>query len=305
MVLPAFEESRSKCVFLDSYCPNSSALCNQISIILPNLSIFPNKMSLLNKIALITGASSGIGLATARLFAKEGAIVAATGRNQMALDSLVSEINASGGQAKAFVGDVANDADVKKVVESTVQEFGGLHILVNNAGVLKGGATDAVDMENFDFNMSVNARGVFCFLHHAIPHLKTSGGNASVVNVSSVNGMQSFGGCVSYCASKAACDMITRCASVDLAPYGIRVNSVNPGVVLTELQKRGGLTDEAYKGFVKRSMEVTHPLSEALGRCAQPEEVAECILFLSSEKSSYVTGTNLTVDGGRRNAGMR
>jgi|EP00945_MAST-04E_sp_MAST-4E-sp1_P008688 NAD(P)-dependent dehydrogenase (short-subunit alcohol dehydrogenase family) len=262
-------------------------------------------MSLLNKVALVTGASSGIGLATARLFAKEGAIVAATGRNKNALDTLVNEIQQAGGKAKAFPGDVCNDEDVKKVVNDAVKEFGGLHVLVNNAGVLKGGATDAVDMENFDFNMNVNARGVFCFMHHSIPFLKKSENGTAIVNVSSVNGMQSFGGCMSYCASKAATDMMTRCASVDLAPYGIRVNSVNPGVVITELQKRGGLDDESYAKFVQRSIEVTHPLSEALERCAQPEEVAECILFLASDKSSYVTGTNLTVDGGRRNAGMR
>ena len=262
------------------------------------------KMALANKIALITGASSGIGLATAKLFAKNGCKVAATGRNEAALNKLVQEITANGGVAKGFVGDVTDDGDVKRVVSSAVQEFGALNILVNNAGVLKGGATDAVDMDNFDFNMSVNARGVFCFMNNAIPHLKESK-DSSIVNVSSVNGMQSFGGCMSYCASKAACDMIMRCASVDLAPFGIRVNNVNPGVVITELQKRGGLDDDSYAAFVDRSIKVTHPLSAALERCAQPEEVAECIMFLASDKASYVTGTTLKVDGGRGNAGMR
>ena len=124
---------------------------------------------------------------------------------------------------------MTNDNDVSNVVSSVVKEFGGLNILVNNAGVLKGGTTDAVDMANFDFNMSVNARAVFCFIQNCVPHLKESN-DSSIVNVSSVNGIQSFGGCMSYCASKAACDMIMRCASVDLAPYGIRVNNVNPVV---------------------------------------------------------------------------
>ena len=261
-------------------------------------------MALANRIALITGASSGIGLATAKLFARQGCKVAATGRNQKALDKLIQDIEAEGGIAKAFSGDVTNDNDVSNVVSSVVKEFGGLNILVNNAGVLKGGTTDAVDMANFDFNMSVNARAVFCFIQNCVPHLKESN-DSSIVNVSSVNGIQSFGGCMSYCASKAACDMIMRCASVDLAPYGIRVNNVNPGVVITELQKRGGLSDEQYEAFVQRSTEVTHPLSASLGRCAQPEEVAECILFLASDKASYVTGTTLKVDGGRGNAGMR
>mmetsp|Transcript_7932 Transcript_7932/g.12596 ORF Transcript_7932/g.12596 Transcript_7932/m.12596 type:complete len:162 (-) Transcript_7932:102-587(-) len=161
-------------------------------------------------------------------------------------------------------------------------------------------------MANWDFNMNVNARAPFCFLMNAIPHLKAvDQGTASVVNVTSVNGMQSFAGCVSYCASKSATDMMTRCASIDLAPFGIRVNSVNPGVVVTELQKRGGMSEEAYEGFLKRSIEVTHPLAASLGRCATPEEVAESILFLASDSSSFVTGTHLTVDGGRRNLGAR
>merc|ERR1719453_438842 len=152
--------------------------------------------------------------------------------------------------------------------------------------------------------MNVNARGAFCFLHHAIPHLKKSG-TSSVVNISSINGMMSFPGAMSYCASKAAVDMMTRCASVDLAPFGIRVNAVNPGVTITELQKTGGLNAEQYAAFLKRSIEVTHPLAAALGRCAEPEEIAKCALFLASEQSSFVTGTLLTCDGGRRNLGAR
>ena len=128
----------------------------------------------------------------------------------------------------------------------------------------------------------------------------------AIVNVSSVNGIQSFGGTAAYCASKAALDMLMRCASVDLAEHGIRVNNVNPGVVITELQKTGGMGDEAYEGFIQRSIDVTHPLSSSLGRCCQPDEVASCILFLAdSNQSGYVTGTTLKVDGGRGNLGAR
>jgi len=263
-------------------------------------------MALSGCVALVTGATSGIGAATARLFAREGAKVAATGRNKTAMDTLIQEISNSGGTAQGFLGDVTNDADVKRVVDSAQLHFGGLDVLVNNAGVLKGGGTDVSDMANWDFNMNINARGAFCFLHHAVPHLKKSGpGRASVVNISSINGMMSFPGAMSYCASKAALDMMTRCASVDLAPFGIRVNGVNPGVTVTELQRRGGLNDEQYAGFLKRSVEVTHPLAASLGRCAEPEEVARCILFLASSQSSFVTGTLLTCDGGRRNLGAR
>jgi NAD(P)-dependent dehydrogenase (short-subunit alcohol dehydrogenase family) len=259
------------------------------------------------KVAIITGASSGIGLATARLFAKEGAMITATGRNLPALNALVSQIEADGGSAIAVVADVTKDDQIANVVNQTMEKYGKINILVNNAGVLKGGAVGGDDnaLETWDFNMNVNARAPFSFITQAVPHLKNQEQSA-IVNVSSVNGMQSFGGTAAYCASKSALDMLMRCASVDLAPFGIRVNNVNPGVVITELQKTGGMDDETYDGFVERSIEVTHPLSASLGRCCKPNEIAECILFLAdSDKSSYVTGTTLKVDGGRTNLGAR
>ncbi|GMH84988.1 hypothetical protein TL16_g10089, partial [Triparma laevis f. inornata] len=260
---------------------------------------------LANKIAIVTGATSGIGRATALMFAREGAKVVATGRNSSALSSLIEEIEGKGGVCHGIPADATNDADVERVVSGAVEKFGALNILVNNAGVLRGGAVGAGSSQTWDFNMAINARAPMAFIAAAVPHLKLQE-RSVIVNVSSVNGLQSFGGTASYCASKAAMDMLMRCASVDLAPFGIRCNNVNPGVVVTELQKTGGLNDEAYEKFLERSKTVTHPLSESLERVAEADEVASCILFLAdSERSGYVTGTSLKVDGGRANLGAR
>ena len=147
----------------------------------------------------------------------------------------------------------------------------------------------------------MNSRAVFSMMGECIPYLKKSDRGASIVNVSSVNGMQSFAGTMAYCASKSAVDMMTKCAAVDLAPHKIRVNSVNPGVVVTSLQKTGGLDDEAYEAFLERSRTVTHPL----GRVAEADEIAEAILFLASEQSGFITGANLPIDGGRICLGAR
>merc|ERR1712003_558379 len=142
---------------------------------------------------------------------------------------------------------------------------------------------------------------------HSIPHLKEVGAKAcpAIINISSVNGMQSFAGVPTYCASKAAVDMLTKCAALDLAPFGIRCNAVNPGLVITELQKRGGLDDEAYAGLVKRSMEVTHPIFQAYGEPPQGSDAAELVAFLASDKSRFMTGDTVKMDGGRTCLGAR
>ena len=177
------------------------------------------------------------------------------------------------------------------------------------AGVLRPGAigADGTDIGNFDFNFAVNTRVVFEMMTHAAPHLKKAGGaaGASIVNVSSVNGLQSFGGVATYCAAKAATDMLARCAAVDLAPFGVRVNNVNPGLVLTELQKRGGLNAEQYAALVARSMEVTHPLAASIGRVAAAEEVGGLIAFLASDAAGFITGDCVKIDGGRACVGAR
>jgi NAD(P)-dependent dehydrogenase (short-subunit alcohol dehydrogenase family) len=265
------------------------------------------------RLILVTGATSGIGGATARAFARVGGKVVATGRNVDALGSLEAELKGEGQDITCIAGDVTDDAAVKNVVDkaAALSSDGKIDVLVNCAGVLQGGATGAATMANWDFNMNVNGRAVFCFMTNATPYLKRDAeengaksafSTAAVVNVSSVNGLQSFGGVSSYCCSKAAVDMLTDCAAVDLATFQIRVNSVNPGVVITELQKRGGMDEATYQAFLKRSVEVTHPL----GRAGRPEEVADAIMFLADPtKAGFITGTHLTVDGGRKCIGAR
>ena len=252
--------------------------------------------------AIVTGATSGIGAATARHFAKHGATLLATGRNKDALDKLKQETN-----CHILDADLTLPRACEKVVVEAVKAMDGLTTLVNCAGVLQPGAMGDATLENFNFNFAGNVQNQFEMIVHSIPHLKAAGVDAgpSIVNVSSVNGLVSFGGVATYCAAKAALDMLARCAAVDLAPYGIRVNNVNPGLVLTELQRRGGLTEEQYQMLVQRSMEVTHPLAKSLGRCASAEEVAQLIAFLASSDAAFITGDCIKIDGGRGCVGAR
>eukprot|EP00298_Acanthocystis_sp_HF-20_P001835 c12294_g1_i1.p1 GENE.c12294_g1_i1~~c12294_g1_i1.p1 ORF type:complete len:271 (+),score=135.82 c12294_g1_i1:32-814(+) len=259
---------------------------------------------LTGKKILVTGASSGIGRATCVVLAREGAKLCATGRNEESLVELKSQIS-----CEYVTGDLTQEGECKRIVDEAATKLGGLTTLINCAGALKGGAfgTEACSLDNFMYNFNTNTKTVFETMQHVVPHLRKSGvaSGPSIVNVSSINGLVSFPGVASYCTSKAAVDMLTKCASVDLAGDGIRVNSVNPGVVVTSLQKRGGMSDEAYQAFHQRSIEVTHPLGKALNRVATPEEVGELICFLASDRAAFITGDCVKIDGGRANLGPR
>ncbi|XP_071492826.1 3-oxoacyl-[acyl-carrier-protein] reductase FabG-like [Diadema antillarum] len=249
--------------------------------------------SLSGKVAIITGASSGIGAATSVLFAKLGAKLTLAGRKENNLLQTRDSCQENGAEEPLTVtGDLTDEAYRRNLVDQCVQKYGQLDILVNNAGIISLGSIENTSLEDFDTMMNVNVRSVFHLTTLAVPHLLKTRGN--IVNVSSVNGIRSFPGVLSYCVSKSALDQLTRCCALDLAAKGVRVNSVNPGVTITELQKRGGLSEEAYTSFLERS-KTTH----ALGRPAQPEEIAECIAFLASDASSFVTGVTLPADGGR------
>lgn len=258
-----------------------------------------------NKYVICTGASSGIGYATVKTLVAEGAKVCAVGRNKENLDQLAKETGCF-----YVVRDLTEEGACAEVVDQSVRLLGGkLTTLINCAGVLQGGAfgSPQCDLNNYKFNFAINVQSVFEMMEHSIPYLKKNSvsDNPSILNISSVNGLMSFAGCASYCAAKAAVDQLTRCAALDLAEFGIRSNSVNPGVVKTNLQKTGGMNEETYQNFLKRSIEVTHPLAKSLGRIAEPDEVADLISFLVSDKAKFITGENIAIDGGRHRLGAR
>jgi NAD(P)-dependent dehydrogenase (short-subunit alcohol dehydrogenase family) len=245
------------------------------------------------KVALVTGASSGIGRATAVRFAEEGAQVVLVGRDRVALSATAAEIGrGGGGEAFAVVADVTVEQDAERVVRETIDDFDRLDVLVNAAGILANGTIETTTLAAWDEMLNVNLRAVFHLMSLAVPHLELSGGN--VVNVSSVTGLRSFPGVLAYCVSKAGVDQLTRCAALELAPKKIRVNAVNPGVVVTQVHRRGGMDEEKYEAFLEHS-KGTHPL----GRVGEPREVAELILFLASERASWITGATYSIDGGR------
>ncbi|HKQ99661.1 MAG TPA: glucose 1-dehydrogenase, partial [Pyrinomonadaceae bacterium] len=244
------------------------------------------------KVAVVTGATSGIGRATALRFAEAGARVAIIGRNAQTLKEVASEIQINNGEALTIRADVTVQPIARRIVEQTVEKFGGIDVLVNSAGHLVSGTIEDTTLATWDSMLNVNLRAVFNLMQQAMPHLIKSRGN--VVNVSSVTGLRAFPGVLAYCVSKAGLDQLTRCAALELAPKGVRVNAVNPGVVVTDIHRRGGMSQKDYKAFLERSKE-THPI----GRVGQPYEIAELILYLASERAAWITGATYSIDGGR------
>jgi len=251
-------------------------------------------MQFAGKVVLITGASSGIGAATAKHFAKLGASLALAGRNKQNLTKVASECTKSSNDKDHLLltGELTNEIDTKALLDKTIQYFGKLDVLVNNAGILESGSVENTNMAQYDRLMNTNVRSIYHLTTLAVPHLIKTKGN--IVNVSSVNGIRAFPGVFAYCISKAAVDQLTRCAALDLGPKQVRVNSVNPGVTVTNLHTTGGMNKEQYEAFLKRAQE-TH----VLGRPGQPEEVARTIAFLASDDASFITGVSMPVDGGR------
>lgn len=244
------------------------------------------------KVALVTGATSGIGQAVALKFAAAGADVVVVGRNEEALAGLSARLEAQGTNVLTVTADLSLEADVDRTVAQTIDRFAGIDVLVNAAGHISSGTIENTTLAAWDTMLNINLRGVFLLMQKATPTLIARRGN--IVNVSSVTGLRAFPGVLAYCVSKAGMDQLTRCAALELASKGVRVNAVNPGVVVTEIHRRGGMNEEQYAAFLNHSKE-THPL----GRVGEAEEVAELILFLASQRASWITGATYSIDGGR------
>jgi len=243
-----------------------------------------------NKTFIITGASSGIGRAVAKLAVQRGANVSITARRLNELEKTAKDINPS--YIEIIPADLTLEADRKMLIDKTVKRFGGIDVLVNAAGIIGTGNIENTTLAQWDQIMDVNLRSLFHLTQLALPSLIERKGN--IVNVSSITGVRAFPNVLAYCVSKAGVDQFTHCAALELAPKGVRINSINPGVVLTNLHRSSGMNEEAYRAFLNHS-KTTHPI----GRVGNPEDVAELILFLASDKAGWITGTSYSIDGGR------
>jgi NAD(P)-dependent dehydrogenase (short-subunit alcohol dehydrogenase family) len=240
------------------------------------------------KVALVAGASRGIGAATARAFARAGASVVLAARDQQALDSVVASIRATGGQARAILTDVGDPASVEQLVRQTLSTFGRLDAAFNNAtdGPLPAPLAD-IDPADFDRGIRTNIRGTFLGMKYQIPAMLRSGGGA-IVNMASIAGLNGVANLAAYVAGKAGIIGLTRVAALDYADQGIRVNVIAPGPILTHHLERAG--EEAQRGAA---------LSTPMKRVGRADEVAAAVLWLCSDQASFITGVTLPIDGGQ------
>lgn len=246
--------------------------------------------SLSNKVAIVTGASSGIGYATAKLFAREGAKVVAAARRQLELDALVGEITHAGGHAVALAGDVKDEAFAKALVELAIGRFGGLDVAFNNAGMIgEIGATPAVSLAEWENTIRTNLTSAFLGAKYQLPAMLDRKGGSLIFTSTFVGHTVGLPGMAAYAASKAGLIGLTQALASEFGPKGIRVNALLPGGTDTPMGRAFANTPDAL-AFV-------HGL-HALKRMAQPEEIAQSALYLASDASSFTTGAALLADGG-------
>jgi NAD(P)-dependent dehydrogenase (short-subunit alcohol dehydrogenase family) len=247
---------------------------------------------LAGKVALITGAASGIGAASARLFAAEGAQVALGDRNQAGLNDVGLDIHHAGGEALTFETNVGDAAQIEQLVEATIAQFGRLDILFANAGIGGSGTVVDIPIEDFERVLDINLRGPFLCARYAIPHIAAAGGG-SVIFTASELALVGSPGSPAYCASKAGLIGMARAMALDHAPQGIRVNCLCPGATDTPMLRA---SFERADDPVADEADVVRRMP--LGRLGTVEELARAALFLASEDASFITGTALVVDGG-------
>ena len=248
--------------------------------------------SLTGKRALITGGASGIGRATALLFAREGAAVAVVDLDEAGGQAVVEMIVGEGGQAIFVRCDVSQAADCQRAVQQTVDELGGLDILFNNAGIIRRADVIGTTEEEWDRVMAVNVKSVFLMSKYAVPVMEKAGGGA-IINTGSGWGLVGGANAVSYCASKGAVVNMTRAMALDHGAQNIRVNCVCPGDTDTEM-----LRNEAQQLGASEKEFLAEAADRPLRRMGTPEEIAQAVLYLASDASSFVTGATLVVDGG-------
>lgn len=249
-------------------------------------------MKLSNRVAIVTGAASGIGAASARLFAAEGARLALVDQDREGLGQVAAEIEAAGGSALTIPADVSRDAEARAGVAQVMEKWGRIDVLLTAAGMSTGGTVEAIEEAAWDRTFEVNVKGTYLWIHYAIQPMIAARSGA-IVTIGSQLAQSSPGKNAAYIASKGAIASLTKTMAVDHAAQGIRVNALMPGVIDTPMPAKSlqrYADPDAMRAFWKQR----HPM----GRIGQPEEVARAALFLACDDASFVTGTLLFVDGG-------
>lgn len=249
-------------------------------------------MSFAGKVILLTGASSGIGAYLSVLLAKEGAQLSLVGRSAEKFEKVVAKIRETGTKYEPLVILADISVDAARVVSETVDKYGRIDVLINNAGFSVAGPLKSLDINDFDNIMSTNVRAAILISQLATPHLVQSKGN--LLNISSIAGLRPYPGFLAYCVSKSAMDQFTKCAALELAPSGVRVNSINPGFIDNEFHVTNGIPADQYEQ-ARENFAKLHPI----GRVGTCDNVSQAAMFLINEKTaSFITGVCMPVDGG-------